>query len=81
MHMIVNTRKIKLIIINNQNISYANFMYDNNIWEDVNSYKFMSFDIHQKINLIYIIDKWSIGGSNASYGFENNCKIRPLVLG
>jgi hypothetical protein len=48
--MIVNTNKTKVMIIKSKNITYANFVYDNNNLEEVTSYKNLEVDLHHKLN-------------------------------
>jgi hypothetical protein len=48
--MVVNTDKMKVMIIKSKNITYANFMYDNNSLEEVTLYKYLIIDLHQKLN-------------------------------
>ena len=46
----VNTHKTKVMIIKSKKDTYANFMYDNNNFEEVYSYKYLKIDIHHKLN-------------------------------
>ena len=50
MGMIVNTDKIKVMIIKSRKDTYANFVYDNSNLEEVSSYKYLGNDIHHKLN-------------------------------
>ena len=59
--MTVNIDKIKVVMIKSKNITYANFLYDNNL-EEVNSYKYMRFNLYHKINWNYSINKRINGG-------------------
>jgi hypothetical protein len=78
--MIVNTDKMKLMIIKSKKITYANFMYVNNSLEEVTSYKYLRIDLHHKLNWNYIIEKRINGGWKTYYGLENNCKSVNLWL-
>jgi hypothetical protein len=73
--VIVNTDKTKVMIIKPNKITYDNFVYDNNILEEVPSYKYLGIDIHHKLNWNYSIEKMINGGWKAYYGLENNCKL------
>jgi len=42
--MTVNTDKTKVMIIESNKITYDNFLYDNNILEEVSSYKYLGID-------------------------------------
>ena len=46
MSMIVITNKTKVMIIESKNITYPNFEHENNILEEVNSYKYLKIDFH-----------------------------------
>jgi hypothetical protein len=48
--MTINTNKTKVMIIKSKRITYTNFMYDNNILEEVTSYKYLKIDLHHKLN-------------------------------
>jgi hypothetical protein len=50
MGMIVNTGKIKVMIIKSKNITYNTFVYDDNNLEEVSSYKYLRINIHHKLN-------------------------------
>jgi hypothetical protein len=50
MSMIVNTNKMKFMIVKSKKITYANFMYDNNTLEEVTSYKYLGINLHHKLN-------------------------------
>jgi hypothetical protein len=78
--MTVNTDRTKVMIIKSNKITYNNFVYDNNILEEVPSYKYLGIDIHHKINLNYSIEKRINGGWKDYYGIENNCKLVNLWL-
>jgi hypothetical protein len=60
--MTVNTEKTKVMIIKSNKITYDNFVYDNNILEEVPSYKYLGIDIHHKLNWNYNIEKRINGG-------------------
>jgi len=77
--MTVNIDKIKVVMIKSKNITYANFLYDNNL-EEVNSYKYMRFNLYHKINWNYSINKRINGGWKVYYGLENNCKLTNLGI-
>jgi hypothetical protein len=68
------------MIIKSNKITYNNFVYDNNILEEVPSYKYLGIDIHHKLNWNYSIEKRINGGWKAYYGLENNCKLADLWL-
>jgi hypothetical protein len=57
MDMIVNTNKMKVMIIKSKNITYDTFIYDNNSLEEVSSYKYLITNIHHKLNWNYSIEK------------------------
>jgi len=78
--MIVNTSKSKVMMIKFKKVTYANFVYDNNNLEEVYSYKYLSIDIHHKLNWNYSIEKRINGGCKAYFGLENNCKSTNLVM-
>jgi hypothetical protein len=78
MGMTVNTNKTKVMIIKSNKIPYDTFVYENNILEEVTSYKYLGIDIHHKLNWNYSIEKRIIGGWKAYYGLENNCKSSDL---
>ena len=49
--MIVNTNKTKVMIIKSQDITYTNFIHDNNNnLEQLTSYKYLGTNIHHKLN-------------------------------
>ena len=48
--MTMNTEKTKAMIIKSNKITHDNFVYDNNILEEVPSYKYVGIDIHHKLN-------------------------------
>ena len=50
MGMIVNTDKLKNMIIKSKKDTYANFVYDNNNLEEGSSYKYLGMDIHDELN-------------------------------
>jgi hypothetical protein len=50
MGMTVNTYKTKVMIIKYNKITYDTFVYENNNFEEVTSYKYLRIDIHHKIN-------------------------------
>jgi hypothetical protein len=60
--MIVNSDKMKVMIIKSNKITYNTFVYDNNILEEVPSYKYFEIDIHHKLNWNYSIEKIINGG-------------------
>ena len=66
------------MIIKSNKIPYDTFGYDNNILEEVNSYKYIGIDIHRKLNWNYSIEKRIIEGWKAYYGLQNNCKSAEL---
>jgi hypothetical protein len=72
--MIVNTNKTKVMIIKSKQISYANFMYDNNNLEELSSYKYLKIYLHHKLNWNYNIEKRIKKEWKAYYGLENSCK-------
>jgi hypothetical protein len=74
----MNTDKMKVMIIKSNNITYNNCVYDNNILEEVPSYKYLGIHIHHKFNWNYSIDKSINGGWKAYYVLENNCKLTDL---
>ena len=55
--MIVNIDNKNVIIIKFKNITYVNFMDDNNILVEVISYKHLIIDLHHKLNYNYSIEK------------------------
>jgi hypothetical protein len=80
MGMNVNTGKTKVVIIKSKKITYDTFVYDNNILEEVPSYKYLGIDIHHKLNWNHSIKKRINGGWKDYYGLENNCKSADLWL-
>jgi hypothetical protein len=78
MGMSVNTDNTKVMIIKYNKIPYYTFVYDNNNFEEVTSYKYLGIYIHHKLNWNYSIEKRIIGGWKAYYGLENNCKSADL---
>ena len=78
--MLMDTNRMKVMVIKSQNITYVSFIYNNNSLEEVSSYKYFSIDIHHKLNMNYSIEKMINGGWKAYYGFENNCKLADLWL-
>ena len=66
------------MIIKSNKITYNNFVYDNNILEEVPLYKYLGIDIHRKLNWNYSIEKMINGGWKAYYGLENDCKLEDL---
>jgi hypothetical protein len=66
------------MIIKSNKISYDTFIYDNNNFEEVTSYKYLRIDIHHKLNWNYSIEKNIIEGCKSYYGLENNCKSVDL---
>ena len=77
---LVNTDKTKIMIIKSKKDTYANFVYKNNNLEEVSSYKYLSIDIHHKLNQNYSIEKRINGGWKSYFGLENNCKATNLVM-
>ena len=74
--MTVNTDNTNsFMIIKSNKITYDNFVFENNILEEVLSYKYLGIDIHHKINWNYNIEKRINGGWTTYYGLENNCKL------
>jgi hypothetical protein len=71
---------MKVMIIKSNKITYDNFVYDNNILEEVPLYKYLGIDIHQKMNWNYSIEKRINRGLNTYYGLENNYKLAYLWL-
>jgi hypothetical protein len=49
--MSVSTNKTKVIIFKSRKITYANFVYDNNKFEEVDSYKYLGFNLHRNVAL------------------------------
>jgi hypothetical protein len=49
MGMTINIDKTKFMIIKSKKITYDTFVYDNNL-EEVPLYKYLSIDIHHKLN-------------------------------
>jgi hypothetical protein len=78
MGMTVNTDKMKVMIIKSNKIPYDTFVYDNNNFKEVTSYKYLGIDIHHKLNWNYSIEKRIIGGWKAYYGLKKNCKSTDL---
>jgi hypothetical protein len=78
--MTVNTDKMKVMIIKSIKVTYNNFLYDNNILEEVPSYKYFGTGIHKNLNWNYIIEKMINGRWKSYYGLENNCKLVDLYL-
>jgi hypothetical protein len=74
MGMNINIVKTEVMIIKYNKITYDTFVYDNNNMEEVTSYKYLGINIHHKLNWNYSIEKRIIGGCEAYYGLENNCK-------
>jgi len=68
------------MIIKSNKIPYDTLLYDNNIWEQVTSYKYLGIDIHHKLNWNYSIEKMIIGGWKTYYGLENNCKLEEVGI-
>jgi hypothetical protein len=68
--MIVNTDKIKFMIIKSNKITYGDFVYEKHILEDVPSYKYLGIYIHHKINWNYSIEKRINGGGNLIMGLK-----------
>jgi hypothetical protein len=62
MDMTLNTEKTKVMIIKSKRITYDTFVYDNNILEEVPSYKYIGIYIHHKLNWNYNIEKKINGG-------------------
>ena len=80
MAMIVNNEKTKCMIIKSKKDTYANFIYENRKFEEVSSCKYLSIDIHYKINWNYIIEKMIKEGWKAYFGLENDCKSANFVM-
>jgi hypothetical protein len=78
--MTVNIDKMKVMMIESKTITYANFVYDNNILEEVKSYKYLRFNLYCKINWNYSIDKRINGWWEVYYGLENSCKLTNLGI-
>jgi hypothetical protein len=78
--MIVNTHKMKVMIIKSKKITYTNFMYDNNDLEEVTSYKCLKIDFHHKLNWNYSIKRRINGGLKAYYGLEKICNSMDVWL-
>jgi hypothetical protein len=76
----MKTNKTKAVIIKSNKITYDNFVYENNILEEVSLYKYLGNYIHEKLNWNYSIEKMINGGWKAYYGIENNCKLTNLWL-
>ena len=74
MGMPINIEKTKIMLIESHNITYVNFMYDNNNLEEVTSYKYLKIDLHHKNNWNYNMEKNITRGWKAYYGLKNNCK-------
>ena len=68
-----------MIIISKKD-TYANFIYDNTILEEVTSYKYLGIDIHHKLKWKYNIEKRINEGWKDYFGLENNCKSTNLVI-
>jgi hypothetical protein len=79
--MIVNTNKMKVMIIKSKNITYHTFVYGNNNLEEVPSYKYLIINIHYKFSWNYSIEKRINGGWISYYGLENYCKLADLCYG
>jgi hypothetical protein len=62
MGMIDNTDNTKVMIIKSNKITYDTFVYENNKFKEVTSYKYLGIDIHHKLNWNYSIEKRIIGG-------------------
>jgi hypothetical protein len=78
--MTMNTEKTKVMIIKSNNITYDNFVYENNILEEVPSYKYLGIYIHHNVNWNYNIEKRINGWWKVYHGLENNCKLAYLWL-
>jgi len=57
MGMTINTKKMKVIIIKSNNITYNTFIYEKNNLEEVLSYNYLKINIHHKLNWNYNIEK------------------------
>lgn len=62
MVMIVNIEKIMVMIIKSKNMTYNNFLYDNNSVEEVKSYTYLGIVFHHKIKWNYSSEKMIDGG-------------------
>ena len=61
--MIANIEKTNAIIIKSKKVAYTNFIYENDNFEEVSSYKYIhGIDIHCKLNWNYTIEKRINGG-------------------
>lgn len=76
--ILVNTDKAKVMIIKSKKITYANFVYDNNKLEEVNSYKYLGVDLHQKLNCNYNIKRRINEGWKSYFGLDNCGKSTDL---
>ena len=63
--MIVNIDKTKVMIVKSNQITYDNFVYDNNILDEVPLYKYLGIDVHHKLDWNYNIEKRINGGWKA----------------
>jgi hypothetical protein len=70
MSMVINTHKTKVLIIKSKNITYTNFVYDNNNLEETTSYKYLEIDLHHKLNWNYNIVKGINGGGKLIIGLK-----------
>ena len=80
MGLTINTEKTKVMIIKSKNVTYTNFVYDNNNLEEVASYKYLRIDIHLKLNQNYSIEKGINEGCESYFGLKNNYKTTNLVM-
>jgi hypothetical protein len=74
----VNIDKTKVMIIKSNKITYDTFIYDNNNLEEMNSYKYLGINFHNKLDWNYSIEKMIIGGWKGYYGLEKNCQSIDL---
>ena len=75
MGMMVNIDKTKIMIIKFKKITHGNFFYDNNLLDQVSSYKYLVIDIPYQLNSNYNIEKRIIGGWKTYYELEKSCKV------
>jgi len=55
--MLVNFDKAKVMILKSKKITDPNFVYGNNNFKEVNSYKYLGVDVHNKIHWNYNVEK------------------------
>jgi hypothetical protein len=53
---------MKVMIIKAKSITYDTFVYDNNILEEVPSYKYLGIHSHHKLNWNHSVEKMINGG-------------------